>query len=269
MAALASGPGVPEAERAGARAVVEALDRWRASGEHPRTFLVAHRERYCRFFDDMARDAATRGWVAEAAVYARGPDGDARPLVPEGARPYATVRVDLVDPTTGQRGLVGEQPMVVARRGLEPLARIPLLIPWPEVPFDLRVSTQAPWDELPIQVLLEDGDAVERVDPVVGAWYAEGYEGRFGEADRGRFHYVGDPERTRLHGAVWRVDLGRARVEAVDALVERLVALHRGTPVRRVILGRGSLPSDPAGSAPAIRRLSLSRRARRIQLPSP
>jgi hypothetical protein len=245
MEVLAVDPRVPQDERAGARAFVEALDRWRTSGEHPRAFLVAHRERYCRFFDAMARDAAAKGWIAEAAIHARDAGGATRPLVPEGARPYATVRVDLVDPATGQRGLVGDQPMVVARRGWEPLARIPVVLPWPGAPFDLRVSTQAPWDELPVQVLLEDGDPLERVDPVVGAWYADGFEGRFGEADRGRFHYVGDLERTRAHGAVWRVDLGRARVDAVDALVERLEALHRETPLNTVILGRGSLPPDP------------------------
>lgn len=244
MHRLSVDPRVPEEERAGARAFVEALDRWRASGEHPRAFLVAHRERYCRFFDDMAREAATKGWIAEAAVFVRAEDGTSRPRVPEGARPYAAVRVDLVDPATGQRGLVGDQPMVVVRRGFEPLARIPVLLPWPGIPFDLCVSTQAPWDELPVQVLLEEGDPLACVDPVIGAWYTDGFEGRFGEADRGRFHYVGDPERSRAHGATWRVDLGRARTEAVDALVERLAALHREVPLRRVILGRGSLPPD-------------------------
>ena len=251
MEVLAVDPRVPQDERAGARAFVEALDRWRASGEHPRAFLAAHRERYCRFFDDMARNAAEKGWIAEAAVYARDPGGVPRPKVPEGVRPYAAVRVDLVDPATGQRGFVGDQPMVVVRRGWEPLARIPVLLPWPDLPFDLRVSTQAPWDELPVQVLLADGDPLERVDPVIGAWYTDGFEGRFGEADRGRFHYVGDPERSRAHGAVWRVDLGRARLDAVDALVERLAALHRDAPLARAILGRGSLPPDPPSPPPA------------------
>ena len=51
--------------------------------------------------------------------------------------------------------------------------------------------------------------------------------------------FVGHP--TLTSGDV----LGRARVDAVDALVERLEALHRETPLNTVILGRGSLPPDP------------------------
>ncbi|MBK9370442.1 MAG: hypothetical protein IPN01_29815 [Deltaproteobacteria bacterium] len=50
----------------------------------------------------------------------RAPDGRLVPSILDGARPYAGVRVDLVDPSTGRAGQVGDQPMVVAVAGLEP-----------------------------------------------------------------------------------------------------------------------------------------------------
>jgi hypothetical protein len=228
-------------EAAGLRAFIDAVVAFR--GRHPRVLLELHRDRYCAFFDHHARQMAEKGWIAEAARMRRAADGGIEPDIPEGARPYAATRIDLVDPATGQGGMVGDRPMVVALEGLEPLARAGVLFPWPELPFELLVSSQCPWDHLPVQIQLEAGDALEVVDPVIGAWYQAGFEGRFGSATGGRFHFVSPPERHVGGGVVYVLDLGRSSLSAVDALIEDLCALHGEHPLRRVILGRGQLPA--------------------------
>ena len=228
------------AEADGIRAFADAVTAF--GGRHPRELLEAHRNQYCAFFDHHAKQMEAKGWIAEAARMRRSEDGGIEPDLPPGARPYAAARIDLVDPSTGQGGLVGDQPMIVALPGLEPLARAAVVFPWPELPFELWVSSQCPWDHLPVQVLLEEGDPLELVDPVIGRWYQVGFEGRFGSAKAGRFHFVSPPEQRSATGIIYVLDLGRASLEAVEALVRDLEELHAEHPVRRVILGRGHLP---------------------------
>jgi hypothetical protein len=228
-------------EAAGLRAFADAVVAFR--GRHPRALLEVHRENYCAFFDHHAQQMAEKGWIAEAARMRRGADGGIEPDIPEGARPYAATRIDLVDPATGQGGMVGDRPMLVAIEGLEPLARAGVLFPWPDLPFELLVSSQCPWDHLPVQILLEAGDPLELVDPVIGAWYQAGFDGRFGSPKAGRFHFVSPPELHAGGGIVYVLDLGRAALAAVDALVDDLRVLHGQHPLSRVILGRGQLPA--------------------------
>ena len=229
-----------QAEAQGMREFIHAVSSFR---EQPaRDLLEAHRDRYCAFFDHHAAQMEAKGWVAEAARMRRSADGGIEPDLPEGARPYAATRIDLVDPSTGQGGLVGDQPMLVALPGLEALTRAPVLFPWPGLPFEVLVSSQCPWDHLPVQVMVAAGDPLELVDPVIGAWYKAGFEGRFGSANAGRFHFVSPPDIRSGTGVVYILDLGRAAIGAVNDLLERLVALHAQHPVRRVILGRGHLP---------------------------
>ncbi len=238
QAALAVIGGGQEAD--GMREFIDAVVSFRA--QHPRALLQAHRDRYCAFFDHHAGQMEAKGWIAEAARMKRGDDGGLVPDIPDGARPYAATRIDLVDPSTGQGGLVGDQPMLVALPGLDPLVRAAVLFPWPDLPFEVFVSSQCPWDHLPVQILLEGGDAMEIVDPVVGAWYQAGFEGAFGSAKAGRFHFVSPPDPRSDSGLVYVLDLGRAAFDAVGDLLLRLSALHAEHPVRRVILGRGHLP---------------------------
>lgn len=217
-----------------------------ADDVHPRMFLEAHRGGYVEFFDHHARQMEEKGWIAEAARMRRGDDGALVPVIPEDARPYAAVRIDLVDPATGQQGQVGDQPMVVALAGYEPLARAPTLLRWPEAdpPFPTWVSTQCPWDQLPVQVALAEPSAAaaEALDAVVGDWYGAGFHGAFGTPQQGRFHYIGDPESPRGAVITWNVDCGRAEPRAIDDLLRRLTALHERVPLRAVLLGRGYLP---------------------------
>ena len=224
------------------RAFTDAIGAFRASEHTPRDLLEAHREAYCAFFDHHAGRMAARGWIAEAARMRRGPEGALVPDIPAGARPYAAVRIDLVDPTTGQGGQVGDRPMLVALPGFEPLLRNPVLFPWPDLPFEAFVSTQCPWEHLPVQLMLVEGDPVEILDPVVGAWYRLGFDGRFGTREGGRFHFVSEPEPRAPAGSIYTLDLGRARIEAIDALLDSLAEVHARHPLRRVILGRGHLP---------------------------
>ena len=229
---------------AGAQAFAECLAKWTAADVHPRELLAAHRGSYVQMFDHYAAEQAKQGWVAEAARMKR-VNGALVASVPEGARPYAAVRVDLVDPSTGQVGQVGDQPMVVAIGGYEPLAQTPVLFTWPEQPFPVRVSTQAPWDQLPVQVRMVRGSDLDALDAVMGDWYRQGFDGSFGTPDGQRFHYVSDPEiRRNGTAAVYHLDLGRARDEAIDALLRRLAVLHGTHPVAEVVLGRGYLGGE-------------------------
>ncbi len=211
---------------------------------HPREFLNAHRGAYVEFFDEHAEEQGRLGWIAEAAKMKRNPDGTIVPAVPEGAQPYAGVRVDLVNPRTSEVGQIGDQPMVVALERFPTLARAPILFAWRDLPFDLRVSSQCPWDQLPIQVLLAHANGALALDGVVGDWYTAGFDGRWGSREGGRFHYVSDPEPRRGgRGVVYHVDLGRAGVECIDDLIRRLIVLHASAPIQRVVLGRGFLPA--------------------------
>ena len=94
----------------GNRAFLDAWRRLEREDVHPRMLIEAHRGAYTEFFDHHATAMAEKGWVAEAARMVRDEDGKVVPVIPEGARPYAAVRVDLVDPTTGQGGQVATSP---------------------------------------------------------------------------------------------------------------------------------------------------------------
>lgn len=222
----------------------------------PRDLLVAHRDSYVDFFDETAAEQEAQGWVAECARMRRAPDGSLVPILPDGARPYAAIRVDLVNFGTGEAGQIGDQPMVVAVHGYEPLARAVILFEGGELPFSLLVSSQCPWDQLPIQILLERGDAEAVVDPVIGDWYSSGFNGRFGTREGGRFHYISDPQPCRGgRGLTYDVDLGRANLLAIEDLIARLVDLHAHHPLQQVILGRGHLTEPLPAEPPAPRAL--------------
>ncbi|MCB9760460.1 MAG: tetratricopeptide repeat protein [Alphaproteobacteria bacterium] len=212
----------------------------------PRDFLVAHRDSYVEFFDDIAKQQEEQGWMAECARMIRDPEGHVVYAIPEGARPYAAVRVDLVDPSTGQAGQIGDQPMVVAVASVEPLARAVVIFPVEgDTPFTLWVSSQCPWDQLPVQVLFEEPGGADALDEEIAAWYSNGFEGRFGTPQGGRFHYVSDPIPVRDgRGVVYHLDLGRSSMLGIEELLSRLVNLSRRHRIQQVILGRGFLAID-------------------------
>ena len=228
-------------------AFLRAAERLQSDDVHPTMFLEAHREGYCGFFDHHAERMAAEGWIAEAAIMMRNELGDVVPKIPDGAPAYAAVRVDLVDPSSGQRGQVGERPMVVALENYEAVAQAPVLVDWPEDdhPFAVWVSTQAPWDHLPIHVRFEDpdADAVALFEPLFGEWYETGWGGAFGESDRGRFHDVVPPVAAGAGGCGAYVDMGRTSLKAIDDLRDRLTRLHGEHPLRSVLFGRGFVPS--------------------------
>ena len=162
--------------------------------------------------------------------------------IPDGSQPYAAVRVDLVDPTTGQAGLVGDQPMIVALAGHETLAHAPVVSDWPDQPFPVWVSSQCPWDQLPIAIRFDEGDPVAQADPTIGDWYTAGFDGAFGSTDRGRFHYISDAQAVDERTVLYHVDCGRAEHNCVEELLKRLDVLSGKHPIAAVLIGRGFVP---------------------------
>lgn len=231
----------------GASAMANAVDQFRKDDIHPHEILVAHRGSYVDFFDHHAREQQAKGWIAEAARMKRAPDGKIVPMLADGARPYAAVRVDLVNPATSEVGQIGDQPMVVALANYQALARAPVVFDTPGHPFPVGISTQTPWDQLPIAVLFAGSDAagsaLDALDAVIGDWYMRGWDGEFGSKDGHRLHYISDPEPRRGgRGVVYNVDMGRSRLDAIDDLMRRLEVLHGQHPIAKVVIGRGHLP---------------------------
>jgi len=242
-AGLAEDAGLDDEQREAARAVAGCVRAFLASDDGADVFLQAHQESYRSYFDEIA--ASQPEWFPEAARLARGADGEPQPYLPEGARPYALLRVDLVNPETNEVASVysDQEPMVVAVEGMEPLAQIAVLLPWDDQDLETWVCTRCPWHWLPIVVELEDPDSgATALDEAIGSWYLSGYNGDFGSADAGRFHYIGDPERVQGSGIAYVVDLGRAGFEAIPSLMNRLRVLNETHPIRRVLLGGGRLP---------------------------
>jgi hypothetical protein len=237
---LADGADAPEVLDA-TTSFVDAARRFRNRDLHPRNFLEAHRESYVEFFDHHAERMQSQGWWAEAARMIKDDGGNLVPRIPEGARPYAGIREDLVHPESGQPGLIGEQPMQVALADYEPLAMAPVLVDWPDTVFPFHVSSQCPWNHLKLQVRMSRADAVDELDAVIGDWYRSGFEGAFGSNERGYFHQISPPHQAGPDRVAYHLDCGRADLGAIDDLLKRLDVLHARSPVMQLVLGRGYL----------------------------
>jgi len=226
-----------------------AIAAWRESEEPAKIFLEAHAQSYADYFDEVAKEQEEQGWYAEAARMSK-VGGEVVPVVADGARPYALTRVDLVNPADGTVSSVysDKEPMIVAVDGLDPLAHMAVMLPWDAgYPFDVWVCTRSPWHWLPITIQVQNAALgelalVETIDALIGDWYLAGYNGEFGTGDRGRFHYITDPDTIGGRAVSYTVDLGRADFAAVSALLRRLAVLHDSTPIDRVLLGQGRLP---------------------------
>jgi tetratricopeptide (TPR) repeat protein len=237
-----------EARKEAAMVLVGSIEAFLESEEEALVFLEAHRDEYVSYFNEVAGPRVLEGWYAEAARMGTGSDGEPAPIVAEGARPYALTRVDLVNPEDQTVSSVysEQNPMVVAVNGLEPLAQIPVLLPLSNAPFETFVCSQCPWHWLTVTIQsdVEESDPAwfEAIDEVIGSWYLEGWNGTFGDPDSGRFHYISDPDPFAPNAVSYVVDLGRARFEALHALLSRLAVFHEQHPVRRLLLGAGRLP---------------------------
>ena len=226
--------------------LIAGVKAFNAEDLHPRNFIDAHRGTYCEFFTHHADRTAADGWIAEAARMRRDETGALVPTLADGARPYAATRVDLVDPATGQAGLVGDEPMIAAISGHEIIAQTPIVFEWPNDDFQVWGSSQTPWNLLNISVVFDDlgglDAALEQLDATIGDWYTAGFTGEFGSQDRGRFHNISDPIPAGTRGVRYDIDCGRAEARAVDDLLKRLAVLHASHSIRTVMIGRGFVP---------------------------
>lgn len=246
--ALATHPGLDREGQAAAQTVVDAVRAFQESENPPSVFLQGHCESYKTYFDEVTAESVQSGWYAEAARMARGADGEIRPFMAEGSRPYAMQRIDVVNPADGTAASVYSEaePMVVALNGLEPLAQLPIALPWKEQNYPIFVSTRCPWHWLNITVQFEEADPKEErvvwLDDTIGSWYLEGYNGTYGEKDWGRFHFITDPELLGDRAVTYTVDLGRSKYEAILGLLSRLAVLHEKHAIRRLVLGQARIP---------------------------
>ena len=223
--------------------LIDGVKRFQSDDLHPRNFVDAHRGSYVEFFDHHAEQMSEKGWIAEAARMRKDEQGNLIPVVADGAKPYAGTRVDLVDPQTGQAGLVGEQPMVVAIQNHEIIAQTAIVFAWPHDDFPVWGSSQMPWNLLSICIRLDTDDPEAAVDPTIGDWFSAGFDGEFGSTDRGRFHSISDPEHLDEHTIRYQLDCGRAEAHASDDLLKRLAVLHNTHTITGVLIGRGFLPA--------------------------
>ena len=239
---LASFEDLPAEQRLAAFALTGAVRAFLDAEHEGVIFLEAHQEMYKQYFDEVAAQPLSEGWYAEASRMARGADGEVRPYLPEGARPYALIRVDLVNPADGEVASVYSEtePMVVSLNGLEPLSQAQVLFDWSGWPFAVQVSSICPWHWLPLIIQLSERTeaSLEALDKVIGDWYLAGYNGEFGDHETGRFHYITDPDPTAERTVSYTVDLGRASLEAVHTLMRRLAIMHETHPIRRVVWGQ-------------------------------
>ena len=246
--ALADFEGLDAEMREAAGAVAGAIGAFQESENEGGIFLQGHQESYKSYFDEVVAEQEANGWYAEAARMSKTDDGELKPVIAEGARPYAMMRVDLVNPADGTESSVysEQEPMVVALKGLEPLGQLPVMLPWKGHPFAVWVCSRCPWHWLQLTVQFEEvGDAesdIGAVDPLIADWYLAGYNGDFGDKDSGRFHYVTDPEAVGDRAVSYIFDLGRARFESIESLLHRLTILHDKRQIRRVLFGQGRLP---------------------------
>lgn len=244
---LSEHPSLDADRRKMAEVVVGAIRAFQEAGHDGSMFLRAHAESYKQYFDGVVAEPAQAGWYAEAARMARGPDGEPRPIIPQGARPYAMQRVDLVNPSDGTVSSVysEDQAMIVALNGLEPLAQIPVQFPWPGNGFPVTVGTRSPWHWLTVTIQFvqpgEPDELVARVDPTIGDWYLAGYNGEFGDRESGRFHFVTDPEVIGSRSVSYTFDLGRASFQAIPALLTRLQVVNDRHRIERVSFGEGRI----------------------------
>ena len=232
------------------QAVVGSVEAFEDTDHDATIFLRGHAESYIEYFDEVAKKQIAEGWYAEAARMAKkGVDGALVPIVADGARPWALSRVDLVNPNDGTVSEVynEREPMVIALNGLEPLAQVPVLFPLEGYSFEAWVCSRCPWHWLDLTVEFETAESdtsklVDTLDERIGAWYLDGWNGKWGTQSTGRFHYATDPTVINETAVHYIFDLGRAKYDCIQALMNRLVVLHDTQPIRRVILGAGRLP---------------------------
>lgn len=224
----------------GNQAFYDAVKAFISDDIHPREFLQAHHGSYQEFFNHHANEMAKQGWLAEQPYVQQLDDGNFVYAIREGDRPYATARVDLIDPQTMQGGRVGDQPMIVALADYQPLAHAPVLFTWPGQSFHVLVSSNCPWNNLSIHIRTLDG-SWEDVDAYIGDWYRDGFLGQFGSEKEGFFHEIGFPQEIDGNSVNYYMDCGRAGVEAIEDLLRRLEVAHSRFGIDTIIIGEGFL----------------------------
>ena len=80
---------------------------------------------------------------------------------------------------------------------------------------------------------------IETLDAIIGDWYQAGFHGAFGSGDQGMLHEISDPIKLSSTIVAYYVDCGRAQVDCVNDLLNRLALHHEKRPINKVLLGKG------------------------------
>jgi tetratricopeptide (TPR) repeat protein len=224
--------------------LIASIQSFQRNDVHPKEFLVAHREAYVQEFSRVAQDLEKEGWYVEAARMNRSDDGTFVPIIPEGSPSYAAMRVDVVNPKTGQPGRIGEGPYYVGLADYAILVQSPFVDSWPGRPFPVYVSSRCAWNHFSIQIRVFNESSLDILDSYIGDWYESGFHGSYGAPGKeGMFHEIYNFERVDENRISFYVDMGRARLEAVEDFLNRLEVFHQQYFIDAVLFGDGFLPT--------------------------
>lgn len=231
------------------QSLVSTIKLFQNNDVHPKEFLTAHREAYVEEFSRIAEDLEKEGWYVEAARMSRDEEGKYIPIIPEGAPSYAAMRVDAVNPQTGQPGRIGEGPYYVGLGDYAILAQSSFVDRWPGKEFPVYVSSRCAWNHFSIQIRVFNEQSLDVLDAYIGDWYESGFHGAYGNPNKeGMFHEIYNMERVDHNTVSFYVDLGRARTECVEDFITRLETFHQEHHIDAVLFGDGFLPT-PKDSA--------------------
>lgn len=209
--------------------------------------LLATREAYLHGFDVTVKQLPP-GVQTEVEPTTCDAQGNRVPVLANPNRPFSRVRFDAVQPQTGERWMIHDAPTYGFPKDCTAAADGLFSVPHAAgTPFPVLLCTRTAWDYFFVRLRFQNGlqeRTVARAEELLGAWYLEGQQGRYGKDGRGFFHYLSQPTAIGDHGLRYEVDLGLASIDCIPALFEVLTRLHADHPIAVAVVGDGALPLE-------------------------